>query len=81
MEFYSKIDELVYLKDYYGLVKYTSDQSLSLSRDEKLLIECIDSALTLQKLADSYVDFNKNPKFRYKFINELIDNFVFNLRY
>lgn len=81
LEFYSKIDDLVYLKDYYGLVKYTSDQSLSLSRDEKLLIECIDSALTLQKLADSYVDFNKNPKFRYKFINELIDNFVFNLRY
>lgn len=79
LEFYSKIDELVYLKDYYGLVKYTSDQSLSLSRDEKLLIECIDSALTLQKLADSYVDFNKNPKFRYKFINEVIDNFVFKL--
>lgn len=79
LEFYSKIDKLIYLKDYYGVIKYTSDQSLSLSPDEKLLIECIDSALKLQKLADSYVDFNKNPKYRYKFINEVIDNFVYKL--
>lgn len=76
IEFYSKIDNLIYLKNYYGVIKFTSDSSLSLAPDKNMLIDGLTASSKLHNLANSYIDFNKNPEFKFNFTNDIIYNFL-----
>lgn len=79
IEFYSKIDSLIYLKDYYGVIKYTSDSSLSLNPDKKMLIDGIIALRKLHNLADNYINFNINSEFKFNFTREVINNFLYKI--
>ena len=79
MELYSKIDKMIFLKNYHGITKFTQYTSLSQVSDKNILLNGIKAAIELHKKADSYIDFNKNKKYKFNFTRDIINNYLFRI--
>ena len=67
------------MKDYYGVIKYTYETSLSSIPNSDIIINAIDASLELHMKADDYIDFNKNFKYKFNFTKEIIINLLFRM--
>ena len=67
-EFFSHMDKMLFLTDYFGVKRYMYSESYSHSADVNNVINTIRSTRELdEKLVNEYIDFNKYPKFRFSF--------------
>ena len=67
-EYFSHIDKMIFLKDYYGIKRNIFSDSFSYGPNLEVVLGVIKSARELdKKLVNEYIDFNKYPDFRYSF--------------